>query len=230
MATPTNSGDRTGDPVSRYGLAKSRLLRNTQPHLHDSRPKTRQVLSVPGGSRDRTDNQRTDCFQARQDRAGLGQTAPPHGNCRSCGLLLSLVGGLVASVSAALASESDGMALSHGPRVYAIGKFNIARRPVVVHLGTNGLLDRAAPHVPIHPVHGSQDFELVTVHAPCSWVAGRNRTIRSCARKMNHSSVRVTDWHRTARTFSTLFYVDGVHLRPAGVETFVHQIQQHQDL
>lgn len=179
-------------------------------------------------------------------------------------VMLTLVGGLVLSVSAASASESERASLAQGPRAYVVGDSVLLGakselrdlgirvdavegrqpqrlrgviselpndgRPVVVHLGTNGLFDKETCRDLIREVDGSRDVVLVTVHAPRSWVADSNQTIRSCARRIKDSSVGLINWHRMARTFPNLVYEDGIHLRPAGVETLVGQIRHHLDL
>ena len=99
-------------------------------------------------------------------------------------------------------------------------------RPIVIHLGTNGLFDQETCRDLIRGVDGRRDVVLVTVHAPRSWVSGSNKTIRSCARKMKDSSVGLINWHRIARTFPNLVYGDGIHLQPAGVETLVDLIRK----
>ncbi len=99
-------------------------------------------------------------------------------------------------------------------------------RPVVVHLGTNGLFDRETCRDLRESVDGERDVVLVTVRAPRPWVSGSNEVIRSCVKKFEESRAVIVPWHRIAAVHSHLVYSDGIHLRPEGADVFVDLIRQ----
>lgn len=99
-------------------------------------------------------------------------------------------------------------------------------RPLVIHLGTNGLFDKGTCHEFRNEVDGERDVVLVTIRAPRPWVSKSNDMIRSCAGEFEESTAVVAPWHRMAVVQPNLVYSDGIHLRPAGTEVFVDLIQQ----
>lgn len=99
-------------------------------------------------------------------------------------------------------------------------------RPVVIHLGTNGLFDRETCEDLQSSVDGERDAVLVTVRAPRPWTADSNEVIRACARGFEESTAVIVPWHRIAAVHSHLVYSDGIHLRPEGADVFVDLIRE----
>jgi len=99
-------------------------------------------------------------------------------------------------------------------------------RPIVVHLGTNGLFGDKTCQQLQEAADGERDVVLVTVRAPRRWVSNSNDAIRACANNFQHSTAVVVPWHRIAAVHSHLLYSDGIHLRPEGAGVFVDLIRQ----
>jgi hypothetical protein len=84
---------------------------------------------------------------------------------------------------------------------------------VIVHLGTNGLIDGADCDALVH-VAGSRHVYLVTVKVPRPYRDPNNARIHACAHR--HDNVSVIDWYALSRYHRSWFYSDGYHLRPVG--------------
>lgn len=85
---------------------------------------------------------------------------------------------------------------------------------VIVHLGTNGLIDGADCDALVHVAGSSRLVYLVTVKVPRPYRDANNARILACAHR--HDNVSVIDWYALSRYHRAWFYDDGYHLRPVG--------------
>ena len=87
-------------------------------------------------------------------------------------------------------------------------------RDVVVHLGTNGLLDPADCDALVRAAGPDRRVFLVTVKVPRPYRDPNNARLRACAHRHNHATV--VDWYADSRYHTAWFYPDGYHLTPDG--------------
>jgi hypothetical protein len=85
---------------------------------------------------------------------------------------------------------------------------------VVVHLGTNGLIDGADCDALVRVAGRDRHVFLVTIKVPRPYREANNRRIRACARR--HDTASLIDWYGFSRYHRAWFYADGYHLRPSG--------------
>jgi hypothetical protein len=84
---------------------------------------------------------------------------------------------------------------------------------VVIHVGTNGSVERRALDGLVADL-GARRVVLVTAHVPRSWQDVNNQLIAGVAD--DHARVRVADWHGLAERNPRWFGDDGVHPTPSG--------------
>jgi hypothetical protein len=85
---------------------------------------------------------------------------------------------------------------------------------VIVHLGTNGLIDGADCDALVRVAGGDRHVYLVTIKVPRPYRDANNRRLRACGRR--HDNASVIDWYTFSRYHRAWFYDDGYHLRPVG--------------
>ena len=85
---------------------------------------------------------------------------------------------------------------------------------VIVHLGTNGLIDGADCDRLVHVAGRDRHVWLVTVKVPRPYRDPNNARLRACAHR--HDNVSIVDWYGLSRYHTGWFYRDGYHLRPVG--------------
>lgn len=85
---------------------------------------------------------------------------------------------------------------------------------VIVHLGTNGLIDGADCDALVRVAGRSRHIYLVTVKVPRPYRDANNARLLACAHR--HDNVSLIDWYALSRYHSAWFYRDGYHLRPIG--------------
>lgn len=85
---------------------------------------------------------------------------------------------------------------------------------VIVHLGTNGLIDGADCDALVRRAGPSRRVYLVTVKVPRPYRDANNARLHACAHR--HDNVAVIDWYALSRYHRAWFYGDGYHLRPVG--------------
>lgn len=85
---------------------------------------------------------------------------------------------------------------------------------VIVHLGTNGLMDGADCDRLVHEAGRSRHVFLVTVKVPRPYRDANNARLRNCAHR--HDNASAIDWYAFSRYHRAWFYSDGYHLRPVG--------------
>ena len=85
---------------------------------------------------------------------------------------------------------------------------------VIVHLGTNGLIDGADCDRLVHVAGRDRHVWLVTVKVPRPYRDANNARLRACAHR--HDTASLIDWYGLSRYHRAWFYGDGYHLRPSG--------------
>jgi hypothetical protein len=95
---------------------------------------------------------------------------------------------------------------------------------VIVHLGTNGLIDGADCDRLVRVAGRSRHVYLVTIKVPRPYRDVNNARIRMCAHR--HDNVSVIDWYGFSRYHRAWFYGDGYHLRPTGRTEYARLLDQ----
>jgi hypothetical protein len=100
-------------------------------------------------------------------------------------------------------------------------------RNVIVHLGTNGLLegvdcDRAVGAAGVH-----RHVFLVTLKVPRPYREPNNARLRACAHR--HDDASVIDWYAYSRYHAAWFYGDGFHLTSTGQQAYAAFIDRSVD-
>jgi len=85
---------------------------------------------------------------------------------------------------------------------------------VIVHLGTNGLIDGADCDRLVQVAGRDRHVWLVTVKVPREYRDVNNARLHACAHR--HDNASVIDWYGLSRYHRAWFYSDGYHLRPTG--------------
>ena len=85
---------------------------------------------------------------------------------------------------------------------------------VIVHLGTNGLIDGDDCDALERVVGSDRHVFLVTIKVPRPYRDANNARLRACAHR--HDNVSVIDWYGFSRFHTAWFYGDGYHLKPIG--------------
>ncbi|HYO18921.1 MAG TPA: hypothetical protein VES02_09695 [Dermatophilaceae bacterium] len=102
-------------------------------------------------------------------------------------------------------------------------------RNVVVELGTNGTVSRAACRSVIETAGKYRRVFLVTARVPRSWEAGNIRTLNSCDASYAAKRVRIIDWHSHSAGHPEWFVGDRVHLSSSGRQAFQRLIDAEVD-
>jgi peptidoglycan/LPS O-acetylase OafA/YrhL len=85
---------------------------------------------------------------------------------------------------------------------------------VVVHLGTNGLIDPAQFDRMMQILGGEQRVVVVNLKVPRSWEGPNNDTIAAGVK--NYKNAVLLDWNAAGNANPGWFYNDGIHLNPEG--------------
>ena len=95
---------------------------------------------------------------------------------------------------------------------------------VIVHLGTNGMIDGADCDALVRAAGRDRHVYLVTVKVPRDYRDPNNARLRACAHR--HDNASVIDWYGLSRYHRSWFYSDGYHLRPVGQREYARLINQ----
>ncbi|MGZ4125537.1 MAG: hypothetical protein ACXVQU_08295 [Actinomycetota bacterium] len=87
-------------------------------------------------------------------------------------------------------------------------------RDLIVHLGTNGLLEPADCDAIVRAAGPDRHVFLVTDKVPRPYRDPNNARLRACAHR--HRNATVIDWYGDSRYHAAWFYPDGYHLTPPG--------------
>ena len=85
---------------------------------------------------------------------------------------------------------------------------------VIVHLGTNGLIDGADCDALVRAAGSERHVSLVTDKVPRPYRDANNARLRACTHR--HDNASVIDWYGFSRFHTAWFYDDGYHLTPLG--------------
>jgi hypothetical protein len=89
---------------------------------------------------------------------------------------------------------------------------------LIVHLGTNGLIDGADCDALMRAAGSGRHVSLVTVKVPRPYRDVNNTRLRACAHR--HDNASVIDWYAFSRFHTAWFYGDGYHLTPTGRQEY----------
>ncbi len=91
---------------------------------------------------------------------------------------------------------------------------------VVIHTGTNGVIDRGHLVRLLQQLKDRARVILVTVHANRPWVASSNAAIRAAAAQFKNGNVRLADWNALATGHRSWLFSDGIHMRAEGAKQY----------
>ena len=98
---------------------------------------------------------------------------------------------------------------------------------VIVHLGTNGLLDGADCDALVRAAGADRHVFLVTIKVPRSYRDPNNRRLHACAHR--HDNASLVDWYAFSRYHIAWFYDDGYHLTSTGRRAYAAFIDRSVD-
>jgi len=98
---------------------------------------------------------------------------------------------------------------------------------VIVHLGTNGLLEGIDCDRVVRAAGARRHVFLVTLKVPRPHREPNNARLRACARR--HVNASVIDWYTYSRHHSAWFYGDGFHLTSSGQQAYAAFIDRSVD-
>ena len=93
----------------------------------------------------------------------------------------------------------------------------------MIHLGDNGGVDADLIARTMAPLVDVDRVLWLTVKVPRAWEEPVNATL--AAEIPKYPNARLLDWHSLA-TDPSMFYGDGIHLRPSGAEFYASLVQQ----
>lgn len=89
---------------------------------------------------------------------------------------------------------------------------------LIVHLGTNGLLQGPDCDALMRAAGPDRHVFLVTLKVPRPYRDPNNRRLRACAHR--HANASIIDWYGYSRYHVAWFYSDGYHLTPSGRQAY----------
>lgn len=95
---------------------------------------------------------------------------------------------------------------------------------VVVHLGTNGVINEESFDKSMKILSGKKVYFINCV-VPKFWEKSVNKNIKQWAEK--YPNTQVIDWYTYAKGKKELFYKDATHPRPIGAEEYTNFIYQN---
>jgi lysophospholipase L1-like esterase len=93
---------------------------------------------------------------------------------------------------------------------------------VVIHTGTNGIIDPAQLTRTLTLLRDRHRVILLTDKVPRDWEAPNNHTLRAAARRFGN--VTLLDWHSISTAHPGWFWNDGIHLNPTGAAAYAQLI------
>ena len=98
---------------------------------------------------------------------------------------------------------------------------------VIVHLGTNGLLEGVDCDRVVRAAGVGRHVFLVTLKVPRPHRKPNNARLHACARR--HDNASVIDWFAYSHHHAAWFYGDGFHLTPDGQQAYAAFIDRGVD-
>jgi len=100
-------------------------------------------------------------------------------------------------------------------------------RLVIVHLGTNGWIDRADCDAVVETAGSGRRVFLVTVRVPRHWMRPNNDVLRSCAAA--YERAHVIRWSMIGGRHPEWFADDGYHLNAEGQQRYARYLDRSVD-
>jgi hypothetical protein len=93
---------------------------------------------------------------------------------------------------------------------------------VVIHMGTNGIVQEADLRPILEELSDRDRVVVVNVRVPRVWMKPTNEMISSLVTQF--PNVRLADWNKASKGHKGYFAPDGVHLTKTGAEVFANLI------
>ena len=133
------------------------------------------------------------------------------------------------SLRSVFGSVSIDAAVSRQPRVFA-DRIRARREEqrlganVVIHMGTNGIVQEADLKPILDELSDRNRVVVVNVRVPRVWMEPTNEMIASLVAQ--YPNVRLADWNAVSKGHKGYFAPDGVHLTKTGAEVFGNLIKE----
>ena len=95
------------------------------------------------------------------------------------------------------------------------------RNTVVIHLGTNGVINKEAFETSMKLLKGKKVYIMNTV-VPKPWEKSVNKSLAEWSQE--YDNITVIDWHKYAKGEKQLFYKDATHPKPEGAKKYAEFI------
>ena len=92
---------------------------------------------------------------------------------------------------------------------------------VVIHLGTNGVINKESFESSMKLLEGKTVYLMNTV-VPKSWEKSVNKSLEEWS--ADYSNITIIDWHKYAKGEKKLFYKDATHPKPEGAKKYAEFI------
>ena len=95
------------------------------------------------------------------------------------------------------------------------------RNTVVIHLGTNGVINKEAFESSMRMLKGKKVYIMNTV-VPKPWEKSVNKSLAEWSQE--YDNITMIDWHKYAKGEKQLFYKDATHPKPEGAKKYAEFI------
>ena len=95
------------------------------------------------------------------------------------------------------------------------------RNTVVIHLGTNGVINKEAFESSMKMLKGKKVYIMNTV-VPKPWEKSVNKSLAEWSQE--YDNITIIDWHKYAKGEKQLFYKDATHPKPEGAKKYAEFI------
>ena len=95
------------------------------------------------------------------------------------------------------------------------------KNTVVIHLGTNGVINKEAFETSMKLLKGKKVYIMNTV-VPKPWEKSVNKSLAEWSQE--YDNITVIDWHKYAKGEKQLFYKDATHPKPEGAKKYAEFI------
>ena len=95
------------------------------------------------------------------------------------------------------------------------------RNTVVIHLGTNGVINKEAFESSMRMLKGKKVYIMNTV-VPKPWEKSVNKSLAEWSQE--YDNITIIDWHKYAKGEKQLFYKDATHPKPEGAKKYAEFI------
>ena len=95
------------------------------------------------------------------------------------------------------------------------------RNTVVIHLGTNGVINKEAFETSMKLLKGKKVYIMNTV-VPKPWEKSVNKSLAEWSQE--YDNITMIDWYKYAKGEKQLFYKDATHPKPEGAKIYAEFI------